>query len=49
MQHLLAGEEEVRDLLPFQLSPEPIKAEMELSMTSARGDQSAPSWSVKPQ
>ena len=29
--------EEVRDLLPFPLSPEPTAAEMELSMTSARG------------
>ena len=34
--------EEVRNLLPFPLSIEPTKAEMELSMTCARGEPVSP-------
>ena len=34
--------EEVRDLLPFPLSPEPTKAEIELSMTCARAEPVSP-------
>ena len=42
VQHLLRAAEEVRDLLPFPLSSEPTKAEMELYMTSARGEPVSP-------
>ena len=35
-------EEEVRDLLPFPLSPDPTKVEMDLSMTSACGELVSP-------
>ena len=41
VQHLLAGGRG-RDILPFAAVPEPTKAETELSMTCARGQQVSP-------
>ena len=37
-----SGEEEFRNLLPFPLSPDPTKAERELSMTCAHGEPVSP-------